>query len=104
MQFKEEFSYPERKELCEEGNKFIINKGLPLEDSSNTPREESYIGAINNTPSKNQSIISMHGKVENNNNSSCIIPSKRLLYETNSYSSRKGVTIEAEIKKTQGKM
>ncbi|KAG2640936.1 uncharacterized protein LOC120666251 [Panicum virgatum] len=93
VQVKEEFSYPERKELCEEGNKFIINKGLPLEDSSNMPRKESYIGAISNTPSKNKSIIS---KVEKNN-CSCIIPSKRLLCETNSNSSSKGVTIEAKI-------
>ncbi|PUZ68956.1 hypothetical protein GQ55_2G070100 [Panicum hallii var. hallii] len=96
VQVKEEYSYPVRKELCEEGNKLIMNKGLPLEDSSNAPRKISYIGAINNTPSKNQSIISVHGEVEKNN-SSDMIPSKRLLYETDINSSSKGVTAEARI-------
>ncbi|RLM87092.1 uncharacterized protein C2845_PM04G05910 [Panicum miliaceum] len=89
VQVKEEYSYPVRKELCEEGNKLIMNRGLPLEDSSNAPRKKSYIGAINNTPSKNQSIISVHGEVEKNN-SSDMIPSKRLLYETDINSSSKG--------------
>jgi hypothetical protein len=110
VQDKEEISYPERKELCEEGNKNIMSKGLPHEDSSNTPRKESYVGAINNSPSKNQSIISVHGEVEKNNSSNITrskrllyetnsnTRSKRLLYETNSNPSSKEVTEEAKIK------
>ncbi|TKW31390.1 hypothetical protein SEVIR_2G102700v4 [Setaria viridis] len=96
VQVKEEISYPERKELCEEGHKNIMSKVLPHEDSSNTPRKESYVGAINNTPSKNQSIISVHGEVEKNNSSN-ITRSKRLLYETNSNPSSKEVTEEAKV-------
>ncbi|OEL33839.1 hypothetical protein BAE44_0005144 [Dichanthelium oligosanthes] len=89
---EEEISYPVRKELCEEGNKNIMSKRLPLEDSSNTPSQESNVGTINNTPSNNLSIISVHGEVEKGNNSSNIIQSK-----TNSNSSCKGVTENAKI-------
>ncbi|KAF8731733.1 hypothetical protein HU200_015664 [Digitaria exilis] len=96
VQVKEEISCPVRKELCEEGNKNIMSK-VPLEDSSNTARKESYVGAIDNTTSKNMSIIRVHDELEKKNSIN-IIPSNRLIYETNRNSRSKGVTQEAKIK------
>ncbi|CAL5089677.1 unnamed protein product [Urochloa decumbens] len=97
VQVEEELSYPVRKELCEEGDEDIMSKGLPLEDSSSTPGKESYVEAIDNTPSKKLSVIRVRSEAEKNNNSSNIILSKRLLSETNSNASSMGVTEEAKI-------
>ncbi|CAN6171573.1 unnamed protein product [Urochloa humidicola] len=99
VQVEEELGYPVSKELCE-GNKDIMSKGLPLEDSSSTPLKESYVEAIDNTPSKNLPMIRVHGEVEKNNSSN-IIPSKRLLSEINDNASSMGVTEDAKIKSSR---
>ncbi|CAL5076173.1 unnamed protein product [Urochloa decumbens] len=95
LQVEEELSYPVRKELCE-GDEDIMSKGLPLEDSSSTPRKDSYVEAIDNTPSKKLSVIRVRSEVEKDNSSNIIL-SKRLLSETNSNASSMGVTEEAKI-------
>ncbi|CAN6197428.1 unnamed protein product [Urochloa humidicola] len=99
VQVEEELNYPVRKELCE-GNNDIMSKGLPLEDSSSTLLKESYVEAVDNTPSKNLPMIRVHGEVEKNNSSN-IIPSKRLLSETNDNASSMGVTEDAKIKSSR---
>ncbi|WVZ62581.1 hypothetical protein U9M48_012317 [Paspalum notatum var. saurae] len=100
---KTESSYPVRKGPCEEGNKNIVSNGPPPEESSNTPKKESCVGVIGNSPSKNIPVARVQDEVEKNSimkpceGASKNILNKSLLHETNSNTSMKRVTEEAEI-------
>jgi hypothetical protein len=96
-------SWPVRKGSCEEGHKDMMSNGLPPE-SSKPSKKEACVGAMDNTPIMELSFTSMQGEVEKNDSitkpceaATENILSKKLLYETNSNTSRKRVTEEAKI-------
>ncbi|KAJ1288777.1 hypothetical protein BS78_02G114000 [Paspalum vaginatum] len=107
VQDKTESSYPVRTSPCEEGSKNIMSNGPPPpEESSNTPQKEPCVGVgvIDNSPSKKIPVARVQDEVEKENSimkpcesASKNILNKSLLHETNSNTSMKGVTEEAEI-------
>ncbi|KAL6897303.1 hypothetical protein ACP4OV_006999 [Aristida adscensionis] len=101
VQDKEKSSCLARIRLCEEGNKNMLSKGLPPENSSNIQHK---VGAIDLTPSKNLAVAKVHAEVEKNNCSTCSdedartdVVSKRLIYDTNISTVSKGVAEDAKI-------
>jgi hypothetical protein len=102
-QDKRESICPVRKGSCEERHTDIMSNGLPP-DSSETTKKQACVGAMDNTQSMEPSITGVQSEVEKNNSikkpcepASENILSKKLLYETNSNTSRKRVTEEAKI-------
>ncbi|CAD6226120.1 unnamed protein product [Miscanthus lutarioriparius] len=107
MQDNTESICPVRKGSCEEGHTDIMSNGLPPE-SSKTSKKETCVGATDKTPSMELSITRVQGEVEKNDSitkpceaASENILSKKLLYETNSNTSRKRGSVERQMTVSQ---